>query len=441
MKHLIYTVALSGLSIFLTPARAQEMTLDDCMAYAVEHSPHVAIREYANDNLRQDRNQALASFFPAVSGSVGGNASFGRVAGADNIAVENTTQYSNSYSIGSGLPLFAGLSALNTYKAARTAMRAGREELDLVRDQVALEVMQAWFDAVYYAKAAALAADKLAATQAGLLSAAKQEELGMKSRADVLELEAQAASDEFLLTQQQNLRDMALVLLKEKMNYPADEELRIDENIGTLPAAVGFGPEETMAGALNNHPEMKIAGLSLLRSEFAYKAARGRMLPSLSLSAGYGNGYYNIAGANNHTFGKQWELNRTMYVGMSLRVPIFGGLSNRASVNRARNAMRIAELEKESARRSLQSEVEQNYRQLQGLEKEHALASRKVDAAEMAHKAASRRYELGTVSPFELQTSANRLLEAQAQQLGAQLQYMIKLRLVEYYNGRPLVER
>ena len=46
------------------------MTLDECMAYAVEHSPVVRQQDYTNRNYRQDYIESVAALVPSVSGSV-----------------------------------------------------------------------------------------------------------------------------------------------------------------------------------------------------------------------------------------------------------------------------------------------------------------------------------------------------------------------------------
>ena len=49
------------------------------------------------------------------------------------------------------------------------------------------------------------------------------------------------------------------------------------------------------------------------------------------------------------------------------------------------------------------------------------------------------KYDRGMVSALDLQTAANNLLQARSERLRARLQYIIKTRLVEYYNGAPLI--
>ena len=45
------------------------------------------------------------------------------------------------------------------------------------------------------------------------------------------------------------------------------------------------------------------------------------------------------------------------------------------------------------------------------------------------------------ISTFDLQTASNNLLQARSERLRARLQYIVKTRLVEYYNGRPLIRQ
>jgi outer membrane protein len=53
----------------------------------------------------------------------------------------------------------------------------------------------------------------------------------------------------------------------------------------------------------------------------------------------------------------------------------------------------------------------------------------------MAHKANQRKYEEGLLSVLELQTSSNQALAAKAERLNSALTYLIKKRIVGYYQG------
>ena len=59
-------------------ASAQVMTMDECMAYAVEHSVSVGKQENVLDNAKMNYRQSVASLFPSVSAGVSASTNFGR---------------------------------------------------------------------------------------------------------------------------------------------------------------------------------------------------------------------------------------------------------------------------------------------------------------------------------------------------------------------------
>ena len=60
-------------------------------------------------------------------------------------------------------------------------------------------------------------------------------------------------------------------------------------------------------------------------------------------------------------------------------------------------------------------------------------------SSRLAYDAVAGKYERGMVSAIDLQTAADNLLEARSERLRARLQYILKVRLVAYYNGEPLI--
>ena len=423
------------------PAEAKPMSLDECMRYAVEHSPAVRRQDYTNQNYRQDYIESIAALVPSVSGSVGASTSFGRSVDPETNTYTDVSNFDNSYSVSGQMPVFAGLTGINTIRAARVMRMQGVEELQLARDQIALETMQAYFDVVYYTESVRLAREQLETSTAELAKSRKMFELGLKSAADVAEVESQQASDDYLVTQQENNLALAQISLAETMNYPADQPLQIETDIDIeVPAGVApFG--EVLDYALENNPKAVAAQHSVRYSRLKFSVAKGNLYPSLYVGGGYSTNFFmNLDDRSLYsTFTRQFRDNHGFYVSAQLSIPIFGGLSRRASKNRARNNLRIAEQTRTETLRALQSEVAQAYQQMLGYGKEFVQASKKSEAARLAYDAVAGKYERGMVSAIDLQTAADNLLEARSERLRARLQYILKVRLVAYYNGEPLI--
>lgn len=437
---------IAGLSIFLTGlCRAQETeriwTLEECMDYAVQNSSKARTQTYTNDNYQQSYISALGNMMPTVRGSASGNWGFGRGLDPETNTYNTTSNFNNSYNLSATIPLFNGFAYMNQVRSARISRLRGDEELQKVRDDIALATMQAYVDVVYYTEAAQIAEEQLDESRKNLYNTQKQEELGLKGRPDVVQLEAEVATYEYTLIRQQNLLNTALLNLKDQMNYPFEDALSIDPVIPSHSGVFEENATEIFLDARNRLPDALISGYEVRERELSLAMARGQYFPSLSASGSIGTNYFKNLKSENATasFRSQIDNNQGKSVGFSLSIPIFNGFSQRSRVNQARNNLRIAEESQNESLRLIQKEIEQAVMDVENYAKEYAQAIKKALATEEAHRANQRKYEEGLISVLELQTSSNQLLQARVDRLNVELQYRIKCRLLDYYKGEPLI--
>ena len=444
MKQLILTVLVSNFLtlVCITNAQAQRLTLEECMRYAVENSTTVGQKSLALDDRKANHAEAVASLFPSINGSVGGAVNFGRGIDPATNSYTNVTTFSNSYGISGSLTLFDGLQSINTMRAAKVARNMGATEVEIARDEVAMQTMSAYMDVVYYTEAVTIAREQLEASRKTLELVRRQYDLGTKSAADVAEIESQEANYDYLLTTEENNLALAYIRLREVMNYPQGEQLEIETNINleALPSATS--EQALVEYALENNPRIAASRFATEQSRINLARAKGAYSPSLYLYGGYNTSYY-IDFDNKalyDPFGTQFRNNRGGYVQVALSIPIFNGLSARSSKHRAANAYRSAQLEEIAVQRAVESEVSQAWQEMQGFGKQYVQGQKKVSASQLAYDGAAKKFENGLISALDLQTAANTLLQAKSDKLRARLQYIIKTRIVNYYNGEPLVK-
>ena len=443
MKQLILTLLVSNFLtlVCITNAQAQTLTLDECMRYAVENSVAVGKQNLALDDRKANHAEAIASLFPSINGSVGGAVNFGRGIDPATNSYTNVTTFSNSYGISGSMTLFDGLQSINTVRATKVARQMGAVEAEIARDEVAMQTLSAYMDVVYYTEAVVIAREHLEASRRTLELVRRQEELGTKSAADVAEIESQEANYDYLLTTEENNLALAYIKLREVMNYPQGEQLAIETNINleALPSATS--EQALLDYALENNPRIAASRFATEQSRLNLAKAKGAYSPSLYLYGGYNTSYY-IDFDNKvlyDPFGTQFRNNRGGYVQVALSIPIFNGLSARSSKRRAQNAYRSAQLEEIAVQRAVESEVSQAWQEMQGFGKQYVQGQKKVSAAQLVYDGAERKFENGLISALDLQTAANTLLQAKSDKLRARLQYIIKTRMVDYYNGQPLI--
>lgn len=428
--------------ILLTPLYAQEkMTLEACMKYAIEHSTSVQQQEIALEDARQNYIGAVASAMPSINASTGGTMNYGRSIDPETNTYTTTSTFNNSYSLSGSLTVFNGLSTINTIKATKVMRAMGVEELQLARDQIAMNTMSAYFDVVYYYGTVEIAQEQLRTSQLELKQVQEQYELDLKAPADVAEVEAQVANYDYLLTEQQSNLELALIELRKVMNYPQEEPLEIDTEVDIEGMLITETLEEVLNYALVYNPQIRSKEMNSRYYELNYASTKGRYLPSISLSGGFSTNYFvNVDSPGNYAkYFNQLGNNRGYYVGMSMSIPIFSGLSRRVAKHRAKLQYDNAILAHTEQRRTLESEVAKTYQEMQNFGKQYIMSQKKVQANDLAYRSVSQKFAEGMVTAIDLQTASNNLLQARSDLLHARLQYIIKCRMVGYYNGIPLI--
>lgn len=427
------------------PTMAQGMGknwgLDSCMTYAVEHATDVK-REMINARQRkQDYQKAVTDFLPSVAGGVQGQYAWGRNIDPETNTYNHVTTFNNYYQLYASLNVFDGFATINAFKQAKLARAYSTTAMQKVRDDKAIDVMQKFVDAAYAEASIQLASDKLAESKRLLAKMQRLYELGEKGRPDVVQMESQVAEDEYNLTHQKHVAQQSLLTLKSAMNFPVEEELRLVTNGKQVNESFPINHETVYQNFLNASPDVKSAEYEVEKARYDYKIAKGRLLPSLSLSGGISTNFYrNLSqGGQYEGFASQFRNNRGEYLALTLSIPIYDNVAWH-SVKKARNDWQLAQVNLEETKRKLHDHIAQAVMDAEGYAKELYQMNKKVASDSLAYYMSSRKFEEGMLSTFDLHTAAQTLLESRIKQLQMQMLLVIKQRLVDYYQGKNLIK-
>ena len=441
---------LIGWLVWAAGASAQSWSLDDCMKYAVEHATEVK-REVVNARQRkQDYQHAVAGFLPTVTGGVQGQYAWGRNIDPETNTYNNVTTFNNYYQLYAELNVFDGFATINALKQAKLSRDYSATAMQKIQDDRAIDVMQKYVDAAYAEASIQIASEKLNESKRMLAKMKRLYELGEKGRPDVVQMESQVAEDEYNLTHQENVAKQSLLALKSAMNFPVDEELKIqiaEERNLKLKAenkevsASYTNSEAIYQGFQHISPDLKSAEYEVERARYDYKIAKGRLLPSLSLGGGISTNYYkNLSQKGQYDgFASQFRNNQGEYLALTLSIPIYN--SDRwHSMKKARNDWQLAQVNLEETRRKLHDQIAQAVMDAEGYAKELHQMQKKVVSDSLAYHMSSRKFEEGMLSTFDLHTAAQTLLESRIKELQMQMLLIIKQRLVAYYQGENLIK-
>ena len=257
-------------------------TLRECMEYAVSNSTQIRIQQAAMDDERIARRDAiLNAFTPSIQAGTAVSSNFGRAVDPETNTYISTTSFDNSYSVSAGITLFNGFQAVNNLRITKTAVAMGVSEEQRIRDNICLSTMQAYCNVVYYSRLAEILKEQVETAAESLHVAERQEELGQKGYADVVQMKAELAEMEYKLISAENGRKDAMLTLKDVMFWPMTEELAIDlsiaDSMAFLPDSGGDG-NTVLENAKATLPDIFIARGAMENARMELSGAKKHLI-------------------------------------------------------------------------------------------------------------------------------------------------------------------
>lgn len=417
-------------------SRAGAMTLHECLIYAREHAHTNVVATLEMEEARLEARISASSLMPSLSLATSGNMSFGRNIDPETNTYDNKKTLSQSFGLQISLPLFDGLVSINNLKAARAAKRQRTDAAAESRDIISLNVIRAFYNVSYCRAMVTQMEEQLERDLRNLAATQRGETLGTRSGADTAEMRAMVAADEYELANQRSLLAKAYLTLRSEMGMTLSAEpMELEEDSVAAPVP---GADEAFV-----HPRVAQAQWAVTEGRYQLRAARGAFSPRIYLSAGVSTSYYRMVGAEvvAPDFSRQWHDNMGQYVGFSVTIPIFTGLSNvnrvkRASVELRRRKVLLEKAIYDTAREDAEAALD-----LANAETELVSARARLEAETVAFNAVQRKFELGAVSAIDLYTASARLATARADMEGKRIQRIINGIVADYYRGVPLIRQ
>lgn len=462
------------LILFLCTAEAlwsQEMNLESCIDYAWKQSLQV---KQAQLNVRQaelNHKQARWAQYPSLSANIRHGVNVGRSVDLTSYQFVNQVMNATNLSLSLNVPLYNGFQIRNSIEQRKVEIEASREDVEQNRNELALSVAQLYLSVLLAEEQETVLQQRMELSKAQLEQTIKLIEVGNLPENNRFDIEAQIAQDEQNSINAQNAIDLAYLNLKIAMNYPLAEDLRISP-IATdnLPSAQVLTAQELYNEARSNMPSMRAAQLRERSAALALKVSKGALQPSLSLFSSIGSNYSSlgqrasgdtmvvmqtiqgeIAGQpltlnipnviparETNPYFSQIKDNFTQAIGVNLQIPILNGLQSRINIERSELSIRIAQMSSEQLRVQLRADVERALADAKAAEKRLAAAQRSLSATRLAVENTRKRYSLGLVNAFELNSVENNLFSIGSNLVQARYEYIFRLKILDFYKGEVL---
>ena len=317
----------AALSVSASAQPKEDWTLQQCIDYAIENNISVKQFQISSNNQELRLNTTRNSRLPNVGINLSENASFGRGPGRDGTTVDHT-QLSTSLGASASVTVFEGMRIKHDIAGQKFSLQASLKDLERAREDVSLNVTSLYLQVLLNKEMVKVAENQVELSRQQVERSELLVKNGRNPESDLYESKALLANDEMNLTQSRNTLLLALLDLSQALNLENKDgfDIRMPDlgNITIASMSRMETPGTVYDYAVGNRPRILAEQLRLKSSEKALLSAKSAFYPSISLGAGYSNGYYFsiYEGARNAAFFNQLKNNGSEYIGLSINIPI-----------------------------------------------------------------------------------------------------------------------
>lgn len=420
----------------------KKWTLQDCIDYALENNITLKKSQLQKQSATEDLKGAKAALLPTVNASTNQNLGYQPwkdtgmsyvTNGTVNTKVDKTS-YNGSYSLNGQWTVWNGGRNTNTIKLDRLAEQeaelSARETANSIQERIA----QIFTQILYLDENVKVNEQMLETSKKNEERGQEMVNVGKMSKADLAQLTAQRANDEYGIVETWSQLLNYKLQLKQLLEITDETEFDVavpeigDERILSEIPALQTVYEE----ALVNRPEIERSQLAVKGSEVSLSIAKAGWMPNVSLTGGVTTSTNSLSGSG---WGSQFKSNVNTQLGVGVSVPVYDGRSTKTAVNKAKIQQLQAQLDLQDQQKTLYTDIQQYWLNAVTNQEKYKAATSSVESAQQSYDLLSEQFRLGLKNIVELMTGKDNLLSAQQNQLQSKYQTLYNKQMLNFYRG------
>ena len=429
----------------LSMSAQEKWTLRECIDYAMQNSITLKQAHLTKQTATETRKQSQAALFPSLSAS--SNQSFGYrpwqssgMATVSNGTVNSSvtkTYYNGTYGINASWTLWNGNQNHNQVKANKLSEEQAELKIEQSANSIQEQIAQLYVQILYMNEAIGVNRESLEASKKNEERGQEMVNVGKMSKADLAQLSAQRAMEEYNLVEaESNLANYKLQL-KQLLEITGEQAFDVamptasdQQALASIPSVMNVYEQ-----ALTLRPEIKNTELALQASDVQLKIARAGYLPTLSMTGGVGT---STTSNNSNKWGEQMKTNFDASAGIGISIPIFDQRKARTAVNKAKIQHEQALLDQQDQQKKLYSTIEGFWLEAQTNQEKFRAASATVESEQQSYDLLQEQFNLGLKNIVELLNGKVSLLQAQQSKLQSKYTTILKQQLLKFYQGETM---
>lgn len=433
---------MAGLMLMSMPTEcaARQWSLKDCIDYALANNIQLQKAKVQQLSALEDIKQSQSALLPSLSLSTSQNVSYNpwpehgsaMIAGNKVQADVKKVYYNGSYSLSGNWTVWNGGQNTNTVKLNKLAAEQARLDSAVTANNVLEQIAQLYVQILYSDEAISVTKESLKVSQTNEERGKTMVSVGKMSKADLAQLTAQRANDEYSIVEaESNLRNYKRQL-KQLLQIADNDEFDVAIPSTTDEMALKEVPamNDVYTAALAQRPEIQNAKLGIESSDLSVKIAKAGKMPTVSLNAGLST---STTSMSQNGWGNQMKNNFTVGGGVSVSIPLFDNRKTKTSVNKAMLQKESYLLDLQDKQTTLYSTVENYWLQAVNNQNKFKAARVSTESAQASYELLSEQFNQGLKNIVELMTGKTNLLQAQQNELQSKYLAILNLNMLDFY--------
>jgi outer membrane protein len=268
---------------------AVTLTLDSAIALALRVATPVQQGRYAAANAGTEVTRSYGGLLPTIGGSAGRTVTTGNpLVGARAMAPWDTRFETMGYQLSTSLNLLGGLAAYPGIRAAQYTKEAYGLTLARTQQSVALDVSQAYLQAVLDSQLVTLAGQNVHVSRQRVDQLSELVRLGKRAPADLYRAQAQRSADESIVYDAEDrLRSDQIALLQRVHIDPQATVVLVAPSLDTTLLGAAYRDTAALVSqALRQRPDLRSAQSEIDATRWGIRRASNENLPSLAIGFG-----------------------------------------------------------------------------------------------------------------------------------------------------------
>ena len=467
-KMMIRISFLFFIFYFISIKAQNQYTLEECVNLAIEKNISIKQSIIDLENASIDKSNAIGNILPQISAQSQHIWNYGLSQNITTGLIENLTTQFTSVGLNLGIDVYNGKRNLNQIYRANLNLLANEFRLQDMKDDISLFVANSYLQVMFNKELLEVQKLQIELTRQQIERTKKQISAGVLVPSDILESEANLASQEQALIQAENNYRLSKINLAQSLLITDYEKFDIAEENLDVPISLILDqkPKAIYEKALTFRSDVQLGITNIEIAETDINLAKSSLKPSLSAFIGYsgritysdrlspnGNfdefpvGFVKNTGEIVTTsvpqrsvvgplsFIEQLYKNDGLAYGLNMNIPIFNGFSLKNNVKRSKLNLERVKNQLEQTKLDLENTINQAYNNAKGAYKLYEAAQKTVISRKESYQYAEKRFELGALNSFDFIQAKQRYEISVSDLIRAKFDYIFKIKVLEFYFG------